>query len=96
MATASSLNRRALESLIHCGALDCLEPKANRAQLMADLDLLLDWANSRARDRVSGQGSLLDLLTVDSSAGTNTAVSTAPKAASVADYAPTEKLRLEK
>ena len=37
--------------------------------------------------------SLEELMKV---AGTNTAVSTAPKAASVADYAPTEKLRLEK
>jgi DNA polymerase III subunit alpha len=56
------LNRRALEALIHSGALDALEPKANRAQLMADLDLVLDWASSRAKDRASGQGNLLDLL----------------------------------
>ena len=52
----------AIESLIHSGALDALEPDGNRAQLMADLDLLLDWASSRACDRASGQGNLLDLL----------------------------------
>ena len=56
---SSVLNRRALESLIHCGALDPLDPEANRAQLMADLDLLVDWASSRAKDRDSGQGNLL-------------------------------------
>merc|ERR1712078_618525 len=59
---SSVLNRRSLEALIHCGALDALEPEANRAQLIADLDLLLDWAGSRARDRASGQGNLFDLM----------------------------------
>ena len=37
---SSVLNRRGLESLIHCGAMDALEPSANRAQLMADLDFV--------------------------------------------------------
>jgi DNA polymerase-3 subunit alpha len=101
------LNRRALEALIHSGALDALEPKANRAQLMADLDLVLDWASSRAKDRASGQGNLLDLLgglggsadpaaAAASGGGGSGSLSTAPKAAPVADYPPTEKLRLEK
>ncbi|MBC1260999.1 DNA polymerase III subunit alpha [Synechococcus sp. BSF8S] len=88
------MNRRALESLIHCGALDGLEPSANRAQLMADLDLVLDWASSRARDRASGQGNLFDLMAGVTSAQADQ--STAPKAAPVADYPPKEKLRLEK
>lgn len=102
------MNRRALESLIHCGALDALQPNANRAQLMADLDLVLDWAGSRARDRASGQGNLFDLFAAppaDSkaagaagkAAGAAGADHTlAPKAAPVADYPPKEKLRLEK
>jgi DNA polymerase-3 subunit alpha len=92
-------NRRALESLIHCGALDGLEGGANRAQLMADLDLVLDWAASRARDRASGQGNLFDLLAGGGDGADSTAsgdLSTAPKAAPVADYPPTEKLKLEK
>jgi DNA polymerase-3 subunit alpha len=96
------LNRRALEALIHSGALDGLEPSANRAQLMADLDLVLDWASSRARDRASGQGNLFDLLGGGgvgggeaTSAGADP-LSTAPRAAPVPDYPPTEKLRLEK
>ncbi len=93
------LNRRALEALIHSGALDGLEPQANRAQLMADLDLVLDWASSRARDRASGQGNLLDLLAgASGQAGLNSKAepASAPKAAPVPDYPPAEKLRLEK
>jgi DNA polymerase-3 subunit alpha len=102
------LNRRAIESLIHCGALDGLEPRANRAQLMADLDLVLDWASSRAKDRASGQGNLFDLFAAAPPPPANGAVggessrvisgdlSTAPKAGPVSDYPSNEKLRLEK
>ena len=94
------LNRRALEALIHSGALDGLEPQANRAQLMADLDLVLDWASSRAKDRASGQGNLFDLLggssAPDPGPDAGSDLSTAPKATPVPDYPPTEKLRLEK
>ncbi|MCS5690480.1 DNA polymerase III subunit alpha [Cyanobium sp. FGCU-6] len=96
---SQALNRRALESLIHCGALDALEPGANRAQLMADLDLVLDWAGSRAKDRASGQGNLFDLLAAPVAAGAEAGpadLSTAPRAAAVADYPPAEKLKLEK
>jgi DNA polymerase-3 subunit alpha len=70
---------------------------------MADLDLVLDWASSRAKDRASGQGNLLDLLgglggaaPAAGDGGVSGSLSTAPKAAAVADYPPTEKLRLEK
>jgi DNA polymerase-3 subunit alpha len=94
----NQLNRRALEALIHSGALDALHPEGNRAQLMADLDLVQEWASGRARDRASGQGSLLDLLGGSSGAGEQASPDTslAPKAAPVAEYAPTDKLRLEK
>jgi DNA polymerase-3 subunit alpha len=92
-----TLNRRALESLVHCGALDALEPNGNRAQLMADLDLVLDWASARARDRASGQGNLFDLLGGMGGGGEAAAAAIPkPKAAPVSDYPPTEKLRLEK
>jgi len=65
---------------------------------MADLELVLDWASSRARDRASGQGNLFDLFAapaVDSGAA-SADLATAPKAAPVADYPPREKLKLEK
>lgn len=90
-----TLNRRALESLIHCGALDGLEAGGNRAQLMADLDLVLEWASSRAKDRASGQGNLFDLLGGGSDSAPVAAMPK-PKAAPVNDYPPTEKLKLEK
>ena len=94
---SSALNRRGLEALIHCGALDALEDSGNRAQLMADLDLLLDWASSRAKDRDSGQGNLFDLMASSTQAADSSAdLSLAPKASPVADYPPAEKLRLEK
>lgn len=90
-----SVNRRALEALIHCGAFDKLEP--NRNQLIHDLELILDWAQSRAKDRASGQGNLFDLL---GGGGETTTVSngfeSAPKAPPVEDFPQQEKLRLEK
>ena len=90
------LNRRNLESLIHSGAVDVFDPEGNRAQLMADLDLIIDWAGSRARDRESGQGNLFDLSSPTSDQKDKLEITSVPKAADVSDYHPTEKLRLEK
>lgn len=90
------VNRRALEALIQCGAMDKLNP--NRHQLIADLELILEWAQSRAKDRETGQGSLFDLFG-ESTASTSVAASgfdSAPKAPSVPDYPQQEKLKLEK
>ena len=89
---ARSVNRRALESLIYCGAFDKLEP--NRHQLIKDLELLLDWAQSRAKDRASGQGNLFDLF--GGAVKQTSSFETAPKAPPVADFAQQEKLKLEK
>ncbi len=91
-------NKRVLESLIHCGALDKLEPQANRRQMAEDLPLILDWAQSRAKDRDSGQGNLFDF---GGSLGSGAAAppatfESAPKATPVIDYASQERLRREK
>lgn len=43
-----AMNRRTLESLINCGAFDKIQ--ANRNQLIHDLELVYEWAQSRARD----------------------------------------------
>lgn len=48
-----TVNRRALETLIYCGAFDRIE--SNRNQLIHDLDLTLYWAQSRLKERASGQ-----------------------------------------
>jgi DNA polymerase-3 subunit alpha len=90
-----AVNRRALEALIHCGALDQLDPNQNRNQLIHDLELILDWAQARSRDRASGQGNLFDMLGSSPSPTVN-AFESAPKANPVLDFAPQERLRLEK
>ena len=89
-----ALNRRALEALIYAGAFDTLEP--NRNQSIHDLEPILDWAQSRAKDRASGQGNLFDLLgssSVQESAGS---FEVAPKAPPVDDLPPPKKLQMEK
>lgn len=90
-----TVNRRAMESLIQCGALDSFDN--NRKQLINDLELVLDWAQSRARDRAIGQGNLFDLF-ADSPAVSETAASfeAAPKAPLTEDFPPQERLKLEK
>jgi DNA polymerase-3 subunit alpha len=93
-----SVNRRALESLIHAGAFDSLE--GNRRQLINDLEFVLDWAQSRAKDREIGQGNLFDMLGGSSTApteeGPSNAFESAPKAPPVEDFESQERLRLEK
>jgi DNA polymerase III subunit alpha len=89
------LNKRAMEALIHCGAFDKIQP--NRQQAIKDLELVLDWAQSRARDRASGQGNIFDLLGGGGESATpQGGLETAPKASPIADYPPQERLRLEK
>ena len=95
----SSVNRRTLEALINCGAFDKIN--SNRNQLVHDLELVYDWAQSRARDRATGQGNLFDLLGEGFSSGnttnnTNAVFDSAPKAKPVSDLPPQEKLRKEK
>jgi DNA polymerase III subunit alpha len=92
-----AVNRRTLESLIYCGAFDKID--SNRHQLLKDLELVYDWAQSRAKDKASGQGNLFDLLGggfTSNNNQANNAFETAPKAASVPDLPPQEKLRKEK
>ncbi|MBD2438227.1 OB-fold nucleic acid binding domain-containing protein [Nostoc sp. FACHB-110] len=93
-----AVNRRTLESLIYCGAFDKLE--ANRHQLIKDLELVYDWAQSRAKDRASGQGNLFDLLggftTTTTAKSPNNVFDSAPKAQPVPDFPPQKKLQMEK
>ena len=85
------LNKRNLESLIHCGCLDEFSLNKNRAQLLADLENIIDWASSRHKDRISGQGNLFDNNSNDDV--TNISFTKTKK---VDDYSLVEKLRLEK
>ncbi|MGQ4649013.1 helix-hairpin-helix domain-containing protein [Lyngbya aestuarii] len=91
-----AVNRRALEALIYCGALDSVEP--NRQQLTKDLEVVIPWAQDRAKDRESGQINIFDILgaTTPDQDSSNNAWESAPKASAVSDFSPQEKLRLEK
>ena len=103
------VNRRALETLILCGAFDAIEP--NRNQSVHNLDLMINWAQSRAKDRESGQTSIFDLIgcaaptqtagtasSVPAPAQSNygTGLEHAPCAPKVEDFSLQEKLKLEK
>jgi DNA polymerase-3 subunit alpha len=92
-----SVNRRALEALVLSGALDPIDP--NRNQLMQDLELVIDWAQGRAKDREIGQGNLFDMMLGGGDspgASPSAGYETAPKASPVADFEAQEKLRQEK
>ncbi len=85
------LNKRNLESLIHCGALDEFSENNNRAQLFYDLEIVMEWASSRNRDRLSGQGNLFE--TISNNENNEFSLSQRSK---VDDYSLIEKLKLEK
>ncbi|MEG4518143.1 DNA polymerase III subunit alpha [Microcoleus sp. AT9b-C5] len=89
-----SVNRRALEALIQCGAFDKIEN--NRKQLVNDLEGVMKWAQERKRDRESGQGNLFDLLGANSFGKSVNTYESAPKSKLVKDFDQQEKLRLEK
>ncbi len=94
-----SVNKRALEALILSGAFESIEP--NRQQLMKDLELVVEWAQTRAKDREVGQGNIFDMLagvtaSASASAAPTTAFESAPKAPPIEDYEPQERLKLEK
>lgn len=90
------VNRRTLESLIYSGAFDRLEP--NRKQLIQDLDVLISWAQDRAKDRESGQINIFDMLgsTDNNDSDGNDAWKAAPKTPSIGDFSAQEKLQQEK
>jgi DNA polymerase III subunit alpha len=90
------VNRRALETLIHCGAFDRLQN--NRKQLIADLELVITWAQNRAKEKESGQMNLFDLMGGDDSESKEdkNGFEQTPSAPPVADYSIQERLKIEK
>ncbi len=56
----SAVNSRMLEHLIRAGAFD--EFKVRRSQLLATAEETMKFAQAKAKDRMSGQGSLFDML----------------------------------
>lgn len=88
-----TVNKRALEALIKAGAFDSFD--ANRAQLLADMEVCVDWAIQRAKDREIGQSNLFDLFSTQSTSAT-TSFQHRPVAPPVPDLLPADKLRFER
>lgn len=90
------VNRRALETLILCGAFDQINP--NRNQVLQDIDLVIPWAQKRAKEKESGQMNIFDI--VGENAAPNSSQESgfehAPSAPSVPDFSLQDKLKLEK
>ena len=90
-----TVNRRALETLIYCGAFDLLQP--NRRQLINDIDVITSWAQKRSKEKASGQLNLFDMMNgIANEAQTEDIFEQAPSTTPVEDYPLQEKLRLEK
>lgn len=90
-----AVNRRALEALVQCGALDSFNP--NRKQLVEHLPLVIDWAQSRAKERSVGQFNLFDQIGGDSEVpAQENGFDGVPEPPNVPDYEPMEKLKMEK
>ena len=90
-----TVNRRALEALIYCGAFDQINP--NRNQLLHDLEPVLSWAQSRAKDKASGQTNLFEALSNQQAEDKSKAdYNDVPTASPVEDFSPTDKLKHEK
>ena len=62
------VNKRALEALVKCGALD--STGAGRLGMLAALEQALAWGQKHASDRLLGQGSIFDLDGGDDTADT--------------------------
>jgi DNA polymerase III subunit alpha len=86
-----SVNKRTLESLIQCGAFDNID--RNRRQLINDLEVIIPWSQSRAKEKAIGQGNLFDLLG-DSKPETGGFEAT-PKSPIVSDFSSQERLQFE-
>ncbi|HRZ40595.1 MAG TPA: DNA polymerase III subunit alpha, partial [Candidatus Omnitrophota bacterium] len=83
------VNRKVLESLVKCGALDCFSVK--RSQLMAVCDNALDRGGNRQKERASGQLSLFDMGVQEN--GFKDDVGALPD---LPDWPPNQKLAYEK
>ncbi len=91
-----TVNSRALETLIYCGAFDRIE--TNRRQLINDIELLVPWAQKKNKEKESGQMNLFDLMSTENTDQNQSddSFEQAPSSPQVEDYPLQEKLKLEK
>ena len=84
------LNKRVMESLIKCGALDCFGIK--RSQLMQIFEPVLENIGAARRKNLEGQ---LDLFHPDGDAGADAPVPL-PPLPDIPEFSPQERMRMEK
>ncbi|YAI81866.1 MAG: OB-fold nucleic acid binding domain-containing protein [cyanobacterium endosymbiont of Rhopalodia sterrenbergii] len=90
------VNRRALETLIYCGSFDKVQ--ANRNQLINDLDLVISWAQKRAKEKQTGQLNIFDMVdnSIQSNDNNQSKFYQEPSSSSIVDFPLPKKLKLEK
>jgi DNA polymerase III subunit alpha len=86
-----AVNKRTLESLIQCGTFDNID--RNRRQLINDLDVIIPWSQSKAKEKAMGQGNLFDLL--GDSKPEIGGFEAVPKSSIVSDFSSQERLQFE-
>jgi DNA polymerase-3 subunit alpha len=89
-----AVNRRVIEALIKTGAFDSLGQ--DRAALLDSLDSELAEAESKRRDRESGQGSLFDMMDLGDPKSENRTNNNGSQRKPVPEMSITEKLRHER
>ncbi len=86
-----AVNKRTLESLIQCGTFDNID--RNRRQLINDLDVIIPWSQSKAKEKAMGQGNLFDLF--GDSKPEIGGFEAVPKSSIVSDFSSQERLQFE-
>jgi DNA polymerase III subunit alpha len=87
-----SVNKRTLECLIQCGAFDRMQD--NRRQLLNDLEVVIPWAQKKAKEKAMGQGNLFDLFG-DTKTDDENAFEAEPRTPNVPDFPSQERLQFE-
>jgi DNA polymerase-3 subunit alpha len=91
----SALNKRVIESLIQAGAFDSVSK--HRAQLMASLDMAMNYGQAVQEDKKRGQTSLFDIGSTSSlQAGAKSKITSTPKMLEVPEWPISEILSKEK
>jgi DNA polymerase-3 subunit alpha len=65
----AAVNKRVLEALIKCGAMDCFG--MHRARLFNNIEFALSRAAEKLREKASGQSNLFDMLSASDSGSAN-------------------------
>lgn len=87
------VNKRALETLIYCGAFDSIH--SNRRQLIEGLETTISWIQKKNKEKESGQLNIFD-FGAETEKKHDSGFENAPSLPNVEDFSVQEKLKLEK